>query len=309
MIISIIGSNGMLSQFLTKAYYGKNNQVNVYGLEIPDGYKCNNFFQINLLKDKFDYENLVNSDMIFYASGAGVQSAFNTDPSLMYALNVSAPIEITIQLKKHNYHGIYVSFGSYMEIGHNDEEGKVFTEEDIILSQGQVTNDYALSKRLYGRYMYDFCSDFTYWHFILPNMFSYNDIKPGTRLIPYTLQYLISVKHGGEPEEPRYSAGIQTREFILMEDIKNVLDTAVAKNMLSGIYNIGGGDYMSIRNLIERIFKIYNIECKNSFFGAVVRRDGDVKSMRLDASKLKHAINYLPDSKIEDIINPELDMI
>lgn len=309
MIISIIGSNGMLSQFLTKAFYGKDDQVDVYGLETPVDYECDNFYQINLLKDRLDYRQLIKSDLIFYASGAGVQAALDTNSSLMYALNLSAPIEITIQLKKHGFRGIYVSFGSYMEIGLNTEEGMKFTEDDIVLSHLAVTNDYALSKRLYGRYMRDFCADFTFWHFILPNMFSYNDIKPGTRLIPYTLQYLIANKKGNNPEEPRFSSGVQTREFILMEDIKNVLDTAIKKNMRSGIYNVGGGDYMSIRNLIERIFKVYGVECKDSYFGSVVRRDVDVKSMRLDASKLKHAIDYLPNTKIEDIIKLERDKL
>lgn len=302
MIISIIGSNGMLSMFLTKAYYGKGNQVEVYGLDEPTDYKCDSFYKTNLLKDKLDYSRLVMSDLIFYASGAGVQAALKTDASLMYALNVSTPIEITIQLKKCNYKGKYVSFGSYMEIGLNDKIGKTFSEDDIVLSSLPVTNDYALSKRLYGRYMRDFNANFTFWHFILPNMFSYNDIKPGTRLIPYTLKYLQAKKSGEEFDEPKYSAGVQTREFILMEDIKNVLDKAVEKEMPSGIYNIGGGDYMSIRDLIERLFKIYDIECKNNYFGAVIRRDGDVKSMRLNAKKLKSILDYLPNTKIEDII-------
>ena len=154
-----------------------------------------------MLKDKIDYDKIVGYNVIFYASGAGVQAALKTDSSLMYALNVNVPIEITLQLKKHGFKGIYVSFGSYMEIGLNDEDGKAFKEKEVLCSDLPVTNDYALSKRLYGRYMQDFIAEYIHLHFILPNMFSEDDLKPGTRLVPYTLQYLQDYNAGKNPQK------------------------------------------------------------------------------------------------------------
>ncbi|WP_278777621.1 NAD-dependent epimerase/dehydratase family protein [Bacteroides nordii] len=302
MKISIIGANGMLSVALTKYYNAKKGvTVDVYGLDVPKGYECDNFYQVNLLKDKLDYDKLVASDVIVYASGAGVQAALQTDSSLMYALNVNAPIEMTLQLKKHNYKGIYVSFGSYMEIGLNMEDGKAFTEDEVICSTLPVTNDYGLSKRLYGRYMMDFSADFTFYHFILPNMFSEDDLKPGTRLVPYTLQYLQDYNVGKNTQNPSFSAGLQTRQFITLEEMIQTVDKAVCKHIVSGIYNMGGGEFLSIRNLIERLFAIYNVPCKDEFFGQEVRRDGDIKSLRIDGSKLMNELGVLPNSKIEDI--------
>ena len=302
MKISIIGANGMLSVALTKYYNAKKGvTVDVYGLDVPKGYECDNFYQVNLLKDKLDYDKLVASDVIVYASGAGVQAALQTDSSLMYALNVNAPIEMTLQLKKHNYKGIYVSFGSYMEIGLNMEDGKAFTEDEVICSTHPVTNDYGLSKRLYGRYMMDFSADFTFYHFILPNMFSEDDLKPGTRLVPYTLQYLQDYNVGKNTQNPSFSAGLQTRQFITLEEMIQTVDKAVCKHIVSGIYNMGGGEFLSIRNLIERLFAIYNVPCKDEFFGQEVRRDGDIKSLRIDGSKLMNELGVLPNSKIEDI--------
>lgn len=302
MKISIIGANGMLSVALTKYFYGKEGvTVDVYGLDEPKGYTCDNFYQVNLLKDKLDYDNFINSDVIVYASGAGVQAALKTDSSLMYALNVNAPIEITLQLKKRGYKGIYVSFGSYMEIGLNDEDGKAFTEDEVICSTLPVTNDYGLSKRLYGRYMKDFKADFTFYHFILPNMFSEDDLKPGTRLVPYTLQYLQDYNADKNPEAPSFSAGLQTRQFITLEEMIQTVDKAINKRIISGIYNIGGGEFLSIRKIIERLFAIYNVPCKDEYFGKSVRRDGDIKSLRISGFKLINELGYLPDSTIEDI--------
>ena len=244
---------------------------------------------------------MVKADVIVYASGAGVQAALKTDSSLMYALNVNVPVEMTIMLKKHGYKGTYVSFGSYMEIGLNDVDGKAFDEDDVICSPLPVTNDYALSKRLYGRYMKDLIADYTHLHFILPNMFSEDDLKPGTRLVPYVLKYLQDYKTGRPTETPSFSAGTQTRQYITLEEVMLVLSKALNKHIASGIYCIGGGEFFSIRNLIERLFKLYDVPCKDEYFGKEVRRDGDIKSLRINGDKLKAAIGFLPNQTVENI--------
>ena len=302
MKIAIIGANGMLSVALTKYFYGRlDTTVVVYGLDEPQGYACDSFTQVNLVTQILDYEEVATADVVIYASGAGVQAALSTPSLLMYQLNVNAPIAITLGLKKAGFKGVYVSFGSYMEIGINDEEGKAFNEEDVVCSPLPVSNDYALSKRLYGRYMRDFTADFTTYHFILPNMFSEDDLKPGTRLVPYTLQYLQDYCAGKNPEAPKFSAGTQTRQFITLEEMILTVDKVVLAKIPSGLYCIGGGEYLSIRNLIERLFTIYEVPCKDEYFGKEVRRDGDIKSLRLNGDKLKHEIGRLPSSCIEDI--------
>lgn len=304
MNIAIIGANGMLSVALTKFFYGHpETKVVVYGLDEPQGYDCDEFHETNLLKQKLNYESLKAYDVIIYASGAGVQAALNTDSGLMYALNVTVPIDITLGLKKVGFKGIYVSFGSYMEIGINDEDGKAFNEDDVVCSPLPVSNDYALSKRLYGRYMRDFNADYTCYHFILPNMFSEDDLKPGTRLVPYTLKYLQDFKDGKPVVEPKFSAGTQTRQFITLEEMIQTIDKSINAKIPTGIYCVGGGEFLSIRSLIERLFAIYGVPCKNEYFGQSVRRDGDIKSLRLDGTKLKNVIHYLPSSKIEEIFS------
>lgn len=304
MIISIIGANGMLSVALAKYYYGRpNTKVVVYGLDAPQGYECDEFHETNLIKQRLDYTRFLDSDVIIYASGAGVQAELNTDSSLMYALNLTAPIEITQGLKRFGYKGTYVSFGSYMEIGANDEDGRAFTEDEVVSSPLPATNDYALSKRLYGRYMKDFNADYTTYHFILPNMFSEDDLKPGTRIVPYTLKYLQDYIAGKAVVEPKFSAGTQTRQFITLKEMILTVDKAVTIGIPSGLYNVGGGEFLSIRNLIERLFVIYNVPCKNEYFGQTARRDGGIKSLRLDGSKLFNQIGTQPTALIEDIFH------
>ena len=302
MKIAIIGTNGMLSTALTKYFYNRTDTiVEVYGLDAPQGYCCDSFKPVDLVKKTLDYEDLASADVVIYASGAGVQAALSTPSLLMYQLNVNVPIIITLGLKNVGFKGTYISFGSYMEIGVNDEEGKAFNENEVVCSSLPVTNDYALSKRLYGRYMRDFNADFTVYHFILPNMFSEDDMKPGTRLVPYTLQYLQNYRAGKVSITPSFSAGTQTRQFITLEEMIQTVDNAISTRIPSGLYCIGGGEYLSIRHLIERLFAIYSVPCKDEYFGKESRRDGDIRSLRLDGNKLLNNLGHQPNKKIEDI--------
>jgi nucleoside-diphosphate-sugar epimerase len=300
--IVIIGTNGMLSTALTQAYMADGNWVKVFGRRIPQDYDYSEFVSIDLCDDKIEVDTILDADMVIYAAGAGVQSVQKTNPLLMYQLNVSVPIDLTIRLKQANYQGVYISFGSYMEIGVNNEEGREFNEDEVVLSPLSVTNDYALSKRVYSRYIQDFIANYAHWHFILPNMFSYIDMHTGNRLIAYVLQYIKAYKDGRNPEPPSFSAGTQTRQYILLEEIKQVVDRAYAHHIPSGVYNIGGGEYLSIRKVIENLFKANSVPCLDSYFGKEVRRDNDVKSLCLDASKLKATIGFLPERKMCDIL-------
>lgn len=292
----------MLSVALTRFFFSKMDQVDVYGLRTPIDYQCSNFYKVDLLDGNINYDNLVTSDVIIYAAGAGVQAALNTDSSLMYRLNVYVPIELTLELKKRGYKGVYISFGSYMEIGVNDEFEKSFTESEVVCSNLSVSNDYGLSKRLYSRYMKDLSVDYTYWHFILPNMFSVEDFKPGTRLIPYVLEYLQKYSKGESVKKPSYSSGLQRRQYVTLDEVLEIILISLTKKIQSGIYCVGGGEYLSVRNLIERMYAFYKVPCKDEYFGKEVRRDGDIKSLRLNGEKLFNMIGFLPTRKIEDLL-------
>lgn len=303
MKIAVIGTNGMLSSAISKHFCDiPGNEIDVFGRKVPRDYKYSRFYQLCLTKDEIDCSCLASYDVIIYASGAGTKGASNTDARLMYEINSFIPIEITQKLKQLDYKGIYISFGSYMEIGANDENGKDFSENEVVYSSLPISDDYALSKRLYGHYIRDFSANFNLYHFVLPNIFSSEDFKPGTRLIPYMLQYIQNKKNGIACDEPKFSAGTQARQFIFLDDVMTVLQKAIENKIPSGIYNVGGGEFYPIRTLIERVFAFYNEPCKDSFFGQSVRRDGDIKSLHISGDKLYNAIGYLPSSKIEDAL-------
>lgn len=302
MKVAIIGSNGMLSKALTQLFYANGHEVLVWGLDEPLDYAYTWFFQCDLLKGKPDYSCFLTCDIVIYAAGAGVQAALSTPSALMYALNVTAPISITLGLKDVDFQGTFISFGSYMEVGLNQIENDVFTEDEIVCSTLPVTNDYALSKRLFSRYMRDINVSYRHWHFILPNMFSTNDIQPGTRLIPYVIQCISDMK-AGKDVIPSFSAGIQIRQFIQLEELYDVLSNAYENELASGVYNVGGGEIMSIKELIQRVFNFYNMPCRDEWFGKEVRRDNDIMYLALNGENLLKHIGFVPKRRIEDLLN------
>ena len=85
MKVSIIGTNGFLSTAMAHYCNEHNWTVDMYGLDEPKGHVYNKFYQVNLLSDKLDYTELLKSDLIVYASGAGIQSNLKESAYLVYA--------------------------------------------------------------------------------------------------------------------------------------------------------------------------------------------------------------------------------
>jgi UDP-glucose 4-epimerase len=301
MIISIIGTNGMLSTYLSRYFYETEGvTLNLYGVEKPNGYKYSNYKYIDLLKSELNYKELILSDIIIYAAGAGVQAAVNTSSDLMYKLNLLVPIHLCNKLNEYHYNGYYISFGSYMEVGINNDETILFDEKKIELSTLSVSNDYCLSKRLLTRYMGSLSTPFTFWHFILPNMFVKNE--EGNRLIPYVVESLKKISRGEESAPFSFSSGTQIRQYINLSEVCEVITKSYDLSLSSGIYNIGGGEILTVKNLIIRMFNFYNVPISDDYFGKEIRRDGDIKCLKIDGTKLFNAIKFLPNTKIESIL-------
>ena len=105
-----------------------------------------------MLESQIDYTQLSKSDIIIYASGAGIQNNLNESAYLIYALNVTAPINICNGLRINNYKGIFISFGSYFELGQTTER-HAFTEHEVLTSTFKAPNDYTISKRMLSRFI------------------------------------------------------------------------------------------------------------------------------------------------------------
>ena len=293
MKISILGTNGFLSTSIAQ-YANKNGwQLNMYGLDKPLYHKCDNFYQIDLMKDYPDSAELFNSDIIVYAAGAGIQSNLHEALDIVYQMNVSVPVRLCNQLKRNKYNGIFVTFGSVFEMGETKEE-RAFSENDIIGSTCPAPTDYIVSKRMLSRFISSYKHDFTHWHFILPTI--YGPGENPSRLIPYTINALRKGEHLS------FTSGVQVRQYVHVSEVPRIIDLSRKKRLPSGVYNIEGKETLTVKEIVNLIHRVMGVELSDDSFGSTDRTDVGMKYLALDGSLLRNIIDYKPVVSIEDAI-------
>lgn len=294
MKISILGTNGFLSNAIGKYANEHGWQLDMYGLAKPEGLHYDSFNDINLMDKDLDCAPMLDSDIIIYAIGAGIQSNLNEGADLIYALNVTAPVTICNKLKALQYKGVFVTFGSYFELGETDLQ-RPATEEDIINANAPAPTDYVVSKRMLTRFVTSYKHEFTHWHFILPTI--YGPGENPKRLIPYTIN---AIKNG---EELHFTSGEQVRQYLFVDDVVKVIDLVYDKKIPSGVYNISGCEVLTVHEIVEIIHDCLKVSIPKGCFGSVKRSDVQMKKLSLRGDALQQFLNHQIDyTKIRQLI-------
>lgn len=283
MNLCFIGSNGFMAQAFGQFYQNLDNvNIDVWG-RVEPFYQFRNFTYIDLLDTSIPLERLCQYDVIFYFAGDGVQSNQLIVSQNIYKINTFFPIELAIALNKHFYKGIFVTFGSYAEIGSNSVE-KSFDEIAIINSSLPVPNDYTVSKRLLSKFIDTYPSNSKLLHFIIPTIYGVGENE--NRLIPYLL------KCKREGKKIKLTAGSQVREYLAVQELPLIVHKAITMNILSGIYNVGGADTLSIKELVLFAADIFGIKSNEIEFNTLQKWDTGMHYLSLDSRKLSNAIAY-----------------
>jgi len=293
MKVTILGSNGFLSNAIAKYANKEGWTLDVYGLDEPIGIQYDKFVKCNLMDAELDCSGLLESDMVVYAIGAGIQSNLKEGNNLIYGLNVTAPVTICNKLKELDFKGVFVTFGSVFEMGET-KETHFFTEEEVLTSTAPAPSDYVVSKRMLSRFVTSYKHDFTHWHFIIPTI--YGEGENPKRLIPYTI-YAI---RNGEPLH--FTAGDQTRQYVYVGEVPAMLKLAFEKSLPSGMYNIQGKETLTVKEIVTLIHKAMGKEVPSDCFGTAERTDVGMKYLALDGTKLSSLTGFISEASIQDII-------
>lgn len=294
MKISILGTNGFLSIAVAKYANKEKWSLNMYGLNAPINHEYENFYKVNLMDAELDCSSLIDSDIVIYAIGAGVQSDLKEGFNLIYNLNVTAPVAICNKLKELDYKGCFVTFGSVFEMGETRKE-KFFTEEDILTSICPVPNDYTVSKRMLSKFVASYKHKFKHWHFYIPTIYGAGENPK--RLIPY----VINAIHNSD--ELHFTTGDQTRQYIHVSEIPRILTMAFENNLPSGLYNIQGKETVSVKEIVTMIHHAMGKEVPDGCFGSFQRADVGMKYLALNGNKLRRACGFEASIGILDVIN------
>lgn len=293
MKIAIIGTNGFLSTTIAKYAIEKEWTLDMYGLDKPTQHSYAQFYPIDLMSGNLDVDKLCDADIIVYAVGAGVQSNLNESADLIYALNVNAPVRLCNALKQTEYNGVFITFGSYFELGETGLQ-RPATEEDIINATAPAPTDYVVSKRMLTRFVSSYKHEYTHWHFILPTI--YGPGENPKRLIPYTINAIRN------DEELHFTSGEQVRQYLYVGDVAVAIEKAHDSQLVSGVYNLAGKETLSVRQLVLQILRVMDMEIPDECFGSASRTDVSMKSLVLDGHKIKNQIRFEPKTQISQII-------
>lgn len=293
MKYTILGTNGFLSNAIAKFCNEKGYQLNMYGLDEPKGHEYSNYYKVNLMDAELNCASLIESDIIIYAIGAGIQANLKEGFNMIYNLNVTVPVTICNKLKELGYNGTFVTFGSVFEMGETIEE-KYFTEKDILTSTSQASNDYAISKRMLSQFVASYKHNFKHWHFFIPTIYGAGENPQ--RLIPYVIN---AIKNG---DELHFTAGDQTRQYIHVSEIPRLLSLALDKKLPSGLYNIEGKETLTVKEIVTLIHHTMGKEVPEGCFGSLQRADVGMKYLALDGSILYKSVGFKPTISIENSI-------
>ncbi|OYP57321.1 dTDP-glucose 4,6-dehydratase [Prevotella sp. P5-92] len=293
MKISILGTNGFLSSAIAKFANKEGWTLIMYGLDEPIGHKYDTFYKINLMDSNLDCSSLLDSNIIIYAIGAGIQANLKEGFNLIYNLNVTVPITICNKLKELDYKGCFVTFGSYFEMGETMET-RYFTEEDILTSICPAPNDYTVSKRMLSKFVASYKHNFTHWHFYIPTIYGAGENPK--RLIPYVIN---AIRNG---EELHFTAGDQTRQYVHVSEVPRMLALAYEKKLPSGLYNIEGKETLTVKEIVSLIHHAMGKEVSEGCFGSVQRVDVAMKYLALDGTLLKKTIGFVAKNRICDML-------
>lgn len=87
-----------------------------------------------------------------------------------------------------------------------------------------------------------------------------------------------------------YGDGNQTRDFTYVDDIVEATINAMVKDV-TGVFNIGGGNRILLKDLIETLRKVSQKDFKINY---VEKQKGDVSDTWTDNSKAKNILGFNP---------------
>jgi UDP-glucose 4-epimerase len=117
-------------------------------------------------------------------------------------------------------------------------------------------------------------------------------------------RFLLSILNGSDI--PLYGDGLQTRDFTYVADIVDGTIRAATQGKSGGIYNLGGGHRLSIKELIELITRIGG---GSPHITEKKLQPGDVRDTLADTSAASNDLGWAPKHSIKEGIKAEWEWL
>ncbi|MBA42735.1 MAG: UDP-glucose 4-epimerase GalE [Magnetococcales bacterium] len=272
------------------------------------------FFEINLLKKNL-LKVLFNKnkiDWIIHCAGLKAVGESCNNPLLYYKTNLTILMNL---LEVSNCKNLIFSSSATV---YGEQKSPITEECDI----GQnITNPYGQTKYMQEKILSDLCKSDNSWKVISLRYFnpvgSHSSGKIGedpngtpNNLMPY----LVRVAKGTYKELQIFGDDYDTPDGTCLRDFIHVVDLAIGhmsvlKNIVNNgyyVYNLGTGEPISVKQLVETFEKINNIKINKKY---VSRRNGDLPELYSNPEKANKELNWKTEKTIEDMVRDSWNFI
>ena len=240
---------------------------------------------LDLLKQTFD-----GADYVFHQAAIPSVPRSIKDPAKTNEVNISGTLNVLIAAEHNNVKKVVYASSS-----------SVYGDTPVLpKEEGMIPNPlspYAVSK-LTGEHYCGVWSDIYGLKTASLRYFNVYGPKqdPSSEYAAVVPKFITRVLNGEPPII--YGDGEQTRDFTFVKDVVSA-NILAAKSSGTGIFNIGGGQRISINELAEAILKASGTGTDP---GLTYRepRDGDVKHSLADVRRAESIIGYNPAYTLDD---------
>lgn len=283
--ILIVGGTGFIGYHLSKQCLKNNFSVTSISTKKPNKNRYlkkvkYHFFDISKkknfkkIKDKFQY--VVN--LSGYVDHSHQTKTFN---SHYIGLKNLADFFLFQNIKK------FIQFGSSVEYGF----AKSPQNENFNIKADKLKSTYGKAKFLSSKYLIKMNLLNKFPVIIFRLYLTYGPNQSPNRLIPTV------IKNALENNFFDCSDGNQLRDFIYIDDVINAILLALKDKKNSGIYNLGSGKPIKVKNIIKKI--IGKIKKGKPNFGLIKLRKDEPKELFPSINKIKKDLKWKPKIKLK----------
>ncbi len=293
MKILVTGATGFLGSHLLRYLVEHGHNIAILIRETSNTWRISDLLtnkQVNIIYGSMQFLNIVKTqinefspEVVYHLAWQGGNSSiYQEDPGQIYN-NLDGTLEL---IRISNECGVkaWIGMGSVVEYG---EFNGIFNEEML----PQPTTLYGLSKYTTGLLTEKLCAIYGMRFVWVRPFWIYGPYDDGLRLIPYVILSLYNKKN------PKLTLGVQKWDYLYIDDAIRAL-YALGKNYdAHGIYNLGSGQSVILRDLIGYIRD--KIDSKILLdFGTIPYKKGQIMHLQADVNKIKNDIKWNPETPI-----------
>ena len=264
--IILIGSSGFIgSKLLNKIK--NNNKIIQFNFS-----KRKNSFSINELEIKLNLIKRLKPEIILDLGWRGIPD-YSLDNSLLNVHDKISFYEKILEIK--SIKKIIVT-GTCFEY---KNKNKLCNEKDDITYQ----NNLSLAKITIYNYLKEKSKKYNFSLIWLRLFYVYGNGQREKSLIPYIINSFKNNKLPKIENQNNYN------DFIHVSDVINLISKMIIKNTPSGIYNVGSGKFISVKEILQILCKIYKINYKE-----IVNLSKTKNYFYADISKISKLLKWKP---------------